>query len=198
VLERQANDSYLDELVDELKGTTESYLANNYSHKRMAFTACFALTLLLSLLVFFAELATFAPFLEPANLLALLSRSGIAGLVLNTCLAGYVAYVITHTVFRIRIYKAFALHRGHSSASSLLFTAINLARVSYPLCFNYLQMAGLPDSAFLRFFGELTLHRGIFLVFPLLMLLFAGLNLFDVFEKVIGCLGLGSFAFDAE
>lgn len=110
------------------------------------------------MLIFFAEVATFASFLSPANVLALLSFTGVAGLIVNTVLAGYVAYVMTHTIFRIRIYRVFALHRGHSSASSLLFTAINLARVSYPLCFNYLQLTGLPQSAFLRFFGEATLQ----------------------------------------
>lgn len=123
----------------------------------MGFTVLFVVTLLLSILIFFAEVATFASFLGPANLLALLSFSGIAGLIVNTLLTVYVAYVMTHTIFRIKVYKIFSLHRGHSSASSLLFTAINLARVSYPLCFNYLQMTGLPRSAFLQFFGEVTL-----------------------------------------
>jgi hypothetical protein len=194
-LEKHANDSHLDELVDDLKGTTESYLANTYSHKKIIFTVLFVLTLLVSVLIFFAEVATFATFLGPANLLALVSLSGTAGLVLNTCLAVYVAYVMTHTIFRI---KVFALHRGHSSASSMLFTAINLARVSYPLCFNYLQLTGLPPSAFLRFFGEVTLEQGIMVFFPILMLVFAAFNLFDVYDKVMGCLGFGSFAFDEE
>ncbi len=184
--------------MDELKSTTESYLANNYSHKRIAYTICFAVTLLLSLLVVFAEIATFLTFLAPANLLALLSLSGIAGLVLNSFLVAYIGYVVAHTVFRVRVYKVFALHRGHSSASSLLFSAINLARVSYPLCYNYLQIAGLPDSAFLSFFGEVTLQRGVMLIFPVLLLIFAGLNVFSVFEKVLGWLGLGSWAFDEE
>lgn len=152
---------------------------------------------MLSVLIFFAEIATFAPFLAPANVLALISLSGVSGLILNTFLVGYVAYVTTHTVFRVRLYKSYALHRGHSSGSSLLFTAINLARVSYPLCYNYLQMAALPPSAFLDFFGEVTLHHGITVIFPFLMLVFAALNIFDVFEKAMGCIGLSSFAFDA-
>jgi hypothetical protein len=29
------------------------------------------------------------------------------------------------------------------------------------------------------------------------MLVFAALNIFDVFEKAMGCIGLSSFAFDA-
>ena len=75
--------------------------------------------------------------------------SGNVGLAINILLTIYVAYIVTHTIFRIKIYKVFSLHRGHSTASSLIFTSINLARVSYPLCFNYLQITGMPKSSFL-------------------------------------------------
>ena len=34
------------------------------------------------------------------------------------------------------------------------------------------------------------------LIFPILLLIFSGLNLFSVFEKVLGWLGLTSWAFD--
>lgn len=153
MLTHEGNNSQLDELVDELKNTTESYLDNNYSRKKIYYTAMFVLTALLSALIFFAEIATFATFLDRANLLALLSLTGTPGLIFNTLLTAYIAYVVTHTIFRVKIYKVYALHRGHSSASSLLFTAINLSRISYPLCYNYLQITNLPQSAFLSFFG---------------------------------------------
>jgi hypothetical protein len=71
----------------------------------------------------------------------------------NVLLTAYVAYVVGNSIFRIKVYKIFALHKGHSSASSLLFTAINLSRVCYPLCFNYLQIIDSPNSSFLDFFG---------------------------------------------
>jgi hypothetical protein len=147
-------------------------------------------------LIFFAELATFATFLHPLNLLALISFTGIPGLVLNTLFAAYIAYVVVHTIFRVKVYKVYALHRGHSSASSLLFTAINLSRISYPLCYNYLQITNLPKASFLSFFGEINLGGKIAIVFPILMLIFGVCNLFDVYDKVMGYLGLGSYAFD--
>ena len=71
----------------------------------------------------------------------------------NVALTIYVAYIVGNAIFRVKVYKIFALHKGHSSASSLLFTAINLSRVCYPLCFNYLQIISTPDSSFLNFFG---------------------------------------------
>lgn len=145
-------------MVDDLKSTTESYLDNNYSRKRVLYTILFVITTILSVLIFFAEVATFASFLTPANVLALIGLSGVAGLVVNALLTGYIAFVVTHTIFRIKVYKVFLLHRGHSSASSLLFTSINLARISYPLCYNYLQITNLPPTAFLTFFGEVNLR----------------------------------------
>lgn len=109
----------------------------------------FILTTILSIFIFFAEFATFAHFLAPANVLSFIQLSGYVGLAINNLLTIYIAYIVTHTIFRIKIYKVFSLHKGHSMASSLIFTSINLARVSYPLCFNYLQITGMPKSSFL-------------------------------------------------
>jgi hypothetical protein len=96
--------------------------------------------------------------LTPANVLALISFGGVPGLIINTILTAYIAFIITHTIFRVKIYKTFSLHRGHSSASSFLFTSINLSRICYPLCYNYLQITDLPQTAFLSFFGEVNLR----------------------------------------
>ena len=172
---------------------------NGYKYRNLYYSLLFGITSALSALIFFAELSTFAVFLSPANVLSLvMGSSGAFGLFLNTLLTAYIAYIVTHTIFRIKVYKVFALHRGHSSASSLLFTAINLARVSYPLCYNYLQITGLPRSAFLSFFGEVNLSPEVMVVFPILMLVFAVFNLFDLYDKIMGYLGLGSYAFDEE
>lgn len=158
MLEKSALESQLDELVDDLRSTSLAHQANGYRYRKAYYSLLCLLTSVLALLIFFAELATFAKFLAPANVLAVAAAgAGEGGLLLNACLAGYVGWLVTQTIFRIKVYKVFALHRGHSSASSLLFTAINLARVSYPLCYNYLQITGLPRAAFLDFFGEVTL-----------------------------------------
>ena len=139
ILEKGGCQSQLDELVDDLKGTTQSYLNNNYSRKKVYYTIMFILTTILSIFIFFA----------PANVLSFIQLSGYVGLAINNLLTIYIAYIVTHTIFRIKIYKVFSLHKGHSMASSLIFTSINLARVSYPLCFNYLQITGMPKSSFL-------------------------------------------------
>lgn len=133
--------------------SSTTYLSNNYSYKRLLYTVLFLLATVLSTFIFFAELSTFASFLAPLNVLGLMGWGGPVAYGFNVFLTGYMAYVVANSVFRIKVYKIFSLHKGHSTASSLLFTAINLSRVCYPLCFNYLQITNEPESAFLRFFG---------------------------------------------
>lgn len=127
-----------------------------------------------------------------------MSWGGEVAYIFNTCLTAYIAYIVTNTIFRIKIYKIFALHKGHSTASSLLFTAINLSRICYPLCYNYLQITNMPSSSFLHFFGEVTIREEYTIIFPILMLAFAFFNMFDIYDTIMGYLGLGSYAFDDE
>ena len=54
ILSYNANASEIDELVDDLKGITESYLHNNYKRKQVFYTFLFGLTTLTSTLIFFA------------------------------------------------------------------------------------------------------------------------------------------------
>lgn len=198
VLEKNACDSRLDELVDDLKGITQSYLSNNYSYKRVLYSSLFVATSAISCLIFFAELSTFATFLSPINLLGLMGWGGQVAYFLNLFLSIYIAQMVVSSVFRVKVYKIFALHKKHSTASSLLFSAINLSRICYPLCFNYEQITNLPDSAFLGFFGEVNINPRFAIVFPILMLLFAFFNIFDFYDRVAGYLGLSSWAFDEE
>ncbi len=117
---------------------------NNYSHKKIFYTIMFIVTTIISALIFFAELSTFASFLAPINVLGLMGWGGFVAYGFNVFLTVYITYVVVNSVFRIKVYKIFALHKGHSTASSLLFSAINLSRVCYPLCFNYLQITNMP------------------------------------------------------
>ena len=134
----------------------------------------------------------------PANVLRLLGWGGHLPFSFNILLMGYIAYIVTQSVFRIKVYKVFALYKGHSTASSLLFTAINLSRICYPLCYNYEQITDLPPSGFLNFFGNVTIPLQYSIIFPILMLIFALFNIFDIYDRVAGYLGLASYAFDDE
>lgn len=56
----------------------------------------------------------------------------------------------------------------------------------------------MPDSAFLQFFGEVNFDKKYAIIFPILMIIFGVFNLFDIYDKIMGYLGLGSYAFDEE
>jgi hypothetical protein len=92
----------------------------------------------------------------------------------------------------------FSLHKKHSSSSSLTFTAINMARICYPLCFNYLQITHIQNVAFISFFGTMNIHEKIAFIFPIIMIVFGIFNLVDVYDTIMGYLGFGSLAFDEE
>ena len=98
----------------------------------------------------------------------------------------------------MNIFGLFNLHKRHSTAASMLFMAINLARISYPLCYNYLQITGMPEIAFLEFFGEIQIGEKNAYIFPILLIVFGVFNLLSIYDRVMGCLGLGRFAFSEQ
>lgn len=65
----------------------------------------------------------------------------------------YIVYVTTHTICRVKVYKVFELRKKHSNAPSLFFTAINMCRVVYPLCYNYLMLTKVEKTEFQNFLG---------------------------------------------
>lgn len=158
----------------------------------------FILTVIISLIIFWAELSTFITVLAPINLLKIVQWDSPASYVINCLLTFYIVYIVSHTVFRIKLYRIFALHKKHSTASSLAFTSINLARVSFPLCYNYFQITEITKSTFLEFFGKMNIPSKYAFIFPILMILFAVFNVLDIYDKIMGYLGLGSYAFDEE
>lgn len=90
----------------------------------------------------------------------------------------------------------FELHKKHSSAASLFFTSINMARISYPLCYNYLQLTSIRQAKFIDFLGTVSIPTSLLYVFPIIMLIFGVFNILDLYDTILGYLGLGSYAFD--
>lgn len=198
IIQYNACESELDELVDELRQVSISFSTNSYSRSKIFYIILFALTVLVSLLIFIAEVSTFIPLFEYINVLSLINWASPASYIMNCLFLFYIVYIVTHTVFRIKLYRVFSLHKKHSSSSSLIFTAINLARICYPLCYNYLQITHIGDSAFLTFFGDLNFNSKYVFIFPILMILFALFNVLDIYDTIMGYLGLGSYAFDED
>lgn len=112
------------------------------------------ITIFLSTVIFIGEISSFVPPLQKINILIYIDNTKPAiSYILNSLLLIYMTYIITHALFEMNVFGLFNLHKKHSTAVSMLFMALNLARISYPLCYNYLQITGMPQSAFLDFFG---------------------------------------------
>lgn len=165
---------------------------------KIYYTILAVLTMIISVIIFWAEFSTFISVFNKINILSLINWSSPAAYLMNCCLTLYIVYVATHTVFRIKLYRIFSLHKKNSSSSSLCFTCINLARISFPLCYNYLQITNMPKTEFLNFFGDINYGSKVAFLFPVLMIFFGVCNLLDIYDKIMGYLGLGSYAFDEE
>ena len=140
ILQYNACEDELDDLVEELREVTISFSKNNYSWNRVMYIVLLVITILISVIIFWGELSTFIQPFSFINVLRIVDWDSPAAYIMNVLLISYIAYIVGNTVFRVKVYKMFSLHKRHSSSSSLAFTAINLARVSFPLCYNYLQV----------------------------------------------------------
>lgn len=192
--------SWMDNIVEAVEACNSSVAKNQYALKRWGFRTAFVAATALSLLVFLAELSTFVPAVTVVNVPFQINGVRVPALVycLNTALLLYVVYVVSHAVFEMKVFGLYSLHPRHSTAASLLFASVNLSRVSYPICYNYLQLTGLPRTAFLSFFGEVNLGEADAFIFPVLLLAFALFNVFDLYDRVMTCFGLGNYAFTQD
>jgi hypothetical protein len=73
-----------------------------------------------------------------------------------------------------------------------------MSRISYPLCYNYLQLTSIQKAEFIDFLGTVSIPTDLMYVFPIIMLLFGIFNILDLYDTILGYLGLGSYAFDEE
>ena len=54
----------------------------------------------------------------------------------------------------------------------------------------------MPKTSFQPFFGEVNIDERFAFIFPALMILFAIFNVFDIYHRILGMLGLNNWAFD--
>lgn len=184
--------------MDELKEVTISFTKNNYSFLKAFYIFLLFLTIVISAIVFWGELSTFITPFSIINVLRIVDWNSPAAYIMNVLLVSYIAFIVGHTVFRVKVYKMFSLHKKHSSASSLAFTAINLARISFPLCYNYLQITEIKNAQFLTFFGDINFDTKYAFIFPIIMIVFGLFNILDIYDTVMGFFGVGMYAFDED
>lgn len=102
--------------------------------------------------------------------------------------------------FNMKLSGFFGLYKDHQTdAPSLLFSSINFARVSAPLCFNFLNMIKVHNTAFNKVMGEINIvpifGSGFTSVFPITLIILCLFNIYDVYGKFLSYLGLKQFQF---
>jgi len=105
---------------------------------------------------------------------------------------------------KLRIFNYYALvHNHRTSERSILFYGAYLCRLSFPLCYNFLNMAtNEDDTVFSKFMGQMDLVP--FLgsnfndVLPMLILVPVLLTLFDVHVRVQRVFDLNDIFVDEE
>jgi hypothetical protein len=107
----------------------------------------------------------------------------------------FIIFNVYYGLFRLKISGFFGLYPNHhTDAASLLFASINFSRVAAPLCYNYLEMIQVHDSAFNRVMGNINivpvLGSDFTNFFPSMLLLFCFCNLFDLYGKILSLFGL--------
>ncbi len=74
--------------------------------------------------------------------------------------------------------------------------------MSTPLCYNFLQLVDVKDSAFSSVMGTVDIvpvfGRTFNIIFPMLLLILIVFNAFDIYSKVSKAAGMQRFQFDED
>jgi hypothetical protein len=91
---------------------------------------------------------------------------------------------------------------NQTDPSNLAWSAYFLTRLITPLCYNYLLLIKVTDTAFNEVMGVINLvpviGQQFAIFFPLLIIIFVALNLFNVYDKILAMLGLQAYSFSSE
>jgi hypothetical protein len=159
---------------------------------------CGILSILMSLIIVVGEIVIFEGFNIP--LLSELVNSA-AGFLLTEffCLIplSYLAICVYFALFNVNLAGMYGLYPHHQTdPGSLLFSGLNFSRVACPLTYNFLQMIGTDDTAFMQFMGleglDLAKAYAYFLWVLVILIIF---NLFDCYGRIMSALGLTQFKF---
>ncbi|CAD8058048.1 unnamed protein product [Paramecium sonneborni] len=114
----------------------------------------------------------------------------------------YMMFCVYYGLFQLKISGLISFNKKHNTdAPSLMFGSVNFGRVSFPLCYNFLQMTASLDKSnqFFNFFKRLDEFSGFDSIFriilPIMLIIMSLFNFFNIGDKVMRAIGLGQFAF---
>lgn len=158
--------------------------------------------MIMSLLTFLGETTLFLDF--PIGVYPIMFQSD-HGIVVTQLLCVFpLFYIILCTyfgLFNLKLSGWYGLYpNNHTDSSNLVWSAFFLARLSAPMCNNfllYLKVRNTVYSEVMELIDVVPLVGAQFSTFfPLLLVLFCGLNLFHVYGRAMGAIGMSSLSFN--
>ena len=113
------------------------------------------------------------------------------------------AYIILCTyfgLFNLKLSGWYGLYpKNHTDSSNLVWSAFFLARLSAPLCYNFLLFLKIKNTVYSQVMKTIDLvplvGSQFTLFFPFLVIVFCGLNLFNVYGRLMSGLGMSNLSF---
>lgn len=111
----------------------------------------------------------------------------------------YLVYATNYGLFQLKVSNIYALHANHhTDPPCLLFSGMLFMRMSVPIAYNFLQLTHVKSAAifivmgpvkYISFLGE-DFNRW---VFPICLALMVLMTLFNVYGKLLACIGLKQY-----
>jgi hypothetical protein len=128
---------------------------------------------------------------------------GFAGQVIAACWILYMCAAALVTLTEVKVWRGRALVRRNTHGESAMWFAMQVAKLTVPLSFNFITFL-IPDiyeeTVFFDFLGqyvELTpLGKGFNWLFPTLVLIPVSASLFNLYGRVRECTGFGAGVID--
>ena len=116
------------------------------------------------------------------------------------------SYIILCTyfgLFNLKLSGWYGLYgNNHTDSSNLVWSAFFIARLTAPLCLNFLLFLKVRNTVYSEYMQTIDVVPFVgsefATFFPLLLLVFAALNFFQVYGRVMSGLGLGSLSFSGK
>lgn len=166
----------------------------------MAFRAASVLLILASLVLVWSESVFQLELKPPLSIPALILQDenlGWAALELTSFL--FILYMCActySTLFKVRVFDYLILSQHHTDPGSLLFTGSYLCRLTFPLCYNFLNMLQDDEnSTFSEYIGKAVnfaplLGDGYNKWLPVMVLVIACITLFNLHGRVLRLFGV--------
>jgi hypothetical protein len=169
--------------------------------KPLGFRVLALVFILLSVLIVLGETTLFLQI--PIGVLPLLFTSDHGVTLTQLLCAGPLAYILSCTyfgLFNLKLSGWYGLYpNNHTDPSNLVWSAFYMCRLTAPLCYNVLLLLKVQRTVYSQVYDLIDLvpivGTQFATFFPLLVIVFCALNLFNVYGRVMSTLGMGSLSF---